>query len=119
MGDDCTCLVGAHGTWVPNDSAAFSLTSISGKTSQGARTFERSVRTNGFEGFCQEVRPHLLNVPYSHVGDAVVAEGLAQEALVRAWVYRPSISEAQRKEAWTFRCAINLVNSWHRRRRIE
>ena len=23
------------------------------------------------------------------------------------------------KEAWTLRCAINLVNSWHRRRRID
>jgi RNA polymerase sigma factor (sigma-70 family) len=54
-----------------------------------------------------------------YCGDAGVGEQLAQEALVRAWQRWDQVSTMDAPEAWAFRTAMNLANSWLRRRVAE
>ena len=71
--------------------------------------------------FCRRTRPRLVGALSLLTGDRGVAEELAQEALVRAWsrwrqvgrLGEPAVS------AWTYRVAVNLANSWLRRRVAE
>jgi len=71
--------------------------------------------------FCRRMRPRLVGALSLLTGDSGVAEELAQEALVRVWsrwrqldaLGEPAMS------AWTYRVAVNLGNSWLRRRLAE
>ena len=71
--------------------------------------------------FCRRMRPRLIGALSLLTGDRGVAEELAQEALVRVWsrwrqldaLGEPAMS------AWTYRVAVNLGNSWLRRRLAE
>ena len=61
----------------------------------------------------------LVGMLALYTGDLQVAEDLAQEAFVRLhqrWARAP---ELERVEAWLSRVAINLANSWWRRRYAE
>lgn len=51
--------------------------------------------------------------------DQAVAEELAQEALARAWARWDRVSRLDNPSAWVYRVAINLANSFIRRRLAE
>ena len=71
--------------------------------------------------FCRRVRPRLCGTVVLLVGDPHVAEELAQDALARVWagwVKLAPLDEAARC-AWAYRVAVNLANSWWRRRGAE
>ena len=71
--------------------------------------------------FCRRARPRLCGTIMLLVGDPHVAEELAQETLARVWVgwaRLAALDEAARR-AWAYRVAVNLANSWWRRRLAE
>lgn len=54
-----------------------------------------------------------------YVGDRYVAEELAQEALLRACRRWERVSTLDSPGGWTWRVAVNLANSYFRRRQAE
>lgn len=75
----------------------------------------------GVVEFCRSMRPRLVGTLTLLCGDAQVAEELAQETLARLWVNWSKLhrSTAERADAWAYRVAINLANSWWRRLAAE
>lgn len=69
--------------------------------------------------FCDREYPRLVGALDLYVGDLLVAEELAQEALVRASQRWSRVSQLDSPGGWTHRVAINLANSWFRRRAAE
>jgi RNA polymerase sigma-70 factor (sigma-E family) len=71
--------------------------------------------------FCRRVRPRLVGTLSLLVGDANVAEELAQETLARVWVGWARLGPLTEpaRGAWAYRVAVNLANSWWRRRLAE
>ena len=69
--------------------------------------------------FCRAIRTRLVGSLTLQCGDRVVAEELAQEALVRAWERWDKVGAMASPEAWTYRTAFNLASSWGRRRSAE
>ena len=76
---------------------------------------------DGAREFCRRIRPRLVGALSLLTGDSGVAEELAQEALVRAWSRWRQLGALgeQAASAWTYRVAVNLGNSWLRRRLAE
>ena len=75
----------------------------------------------GVIGFCHRVRPRLVGTLSLLCGDGDAAEELAQETLARVWLRWSRVRELGEPvaTAWTYRVAINLANSWVRRRMAE
>ena len=75
----------------------------------------------GVVGFCQRLRPRLVGTLSLLCGDGEVAEELAQETLARVWLRWGRVRELDEPlaVAWTYRVAVNLGNSWLRRRSAE
>jgi RNA polymerase sigma-70 factor (sigma-E family) len=75
----------------------------------------------GVIGFCHRVRPRLVGTLSLLCGDGDAAEELAQETLARVWLRWSRVRELGEPSAtaWTYRVAINLANSWLRRRIAE
>jgi RNA polymerase sigma-70 factor (sigma-E family) len=75
----------------------------------------------GVIGFCHRVRPRLVGTLSLLCGDGDAAEELAQETLARVWLHWSRVRELGEPPAtaWTYRVAINLTNSWFRRRVAE
>jgi RNA polymerase sigma-70 factor (sigma-E family) len=75
----------------------------------------------GVIGFCHRVRPRLVGTLSLLCGDGDAAEELAQETLARVWLRWSRVRELGEPAAtaWTYRVAINLANSWLRRRMAE
>lgn len=71
------------------------------------------------EAFCRREYPKLVGALDLYLGDLHVAEELAQEALVRASKRWSKVSTLESPGGWTYRVALNLANSWFRRRRAE
>ncbi len=71
------------------------------------------------ELFCRRLWPRLVGSMALYCGDPHVAEEIAQEALSRVWARWDTVRAMAAPEAWTYRCATNLANSWYRRRRAE
>ena len=69
--------------------------------------------------FCQREHPRLVGALSLYVGDAAVAEELAQEALVRAMDAWPRLREMAAPGAWVHRVSMNLAKSWFRRAAAE
>lgn len=69
--------------------------------------------------FCRGLRPRLVGLLRLQVGEVAVAEELAQETLVRVWERWVRVRDLQAPERWAFRVAVNLSNSWWRRRAAE
>jgi RNA polymerase sigma-70 factor (sigma-E family) len=69
--------------------------------------------------FCDREYPRLVGALDLYVGDLAVAEEIAQEALVRASQRWSRVSQLDSPGGWTYRVAINLANSWFRRRAAE
>jgi len=62
--------------------------------------------------------PKLVGMLSLYCGDRWVAEEIAQGSLARLWEQQRA-SAIESPDAWTYRVAMNLANSWLRRRLIE
>ena len=69
--------------------------------------------------FCRRLRPQLVGALTLYCGDRLLAEELAQDTLVRVLDRWSSVQMMAAPEAWAHRVAINLANSWFRRRAAE
>lgn len=69
--------------------------------------------------FCRREHPRLVGALSLYCGDALLAEELAQETLVRVCRQWPRVREMAAPGAWAHRVAINLANSTFRRRKAE
>ena len=67
-------------------------------------------------GFCAAEYPQLVRALSLYVGDADLAEELAQEALLRACRRWGKVSQLESPGGWTWRVSVNLANSHFRRR---
>jgi RNA polymerase sigma factor (sigma-70 family) len=75
--------------------------------------------TAAAEALCRRLWPRLVGSMTLYCGDRGVAEEIAQEALGRVWASWPVVHTMASPEAWAYRVATNLANSWYRRRRAE
>jgi RNA polymerase sigma factor (sigma-70 family) len=75
----------------------------------------------GVIGFCDRVRSRLVGTLSLLCGDGDAAEELAQETLARVWLGWSRVRALGEPLAtvWTYWVAINLANSWLRRRMAE
>ncbi len=71
------------------------------------------------EAFCEANKSRLVGLLTLQCGDPHVAEELAQDTLVRVCVRWRSVERMGNPEAWMFRVAINLANSYYRRKAAE
>lgn len=69
--------------------------------------------------FCRGEHAPLVGLLALYTGERAVAEELAQEALIRACEHWPRVREMGNRRAWLTRVALNLANSWFRRRFAE
>lgn len=72
-----------------------------------------------FDDFYARELPRVVGAVSLYCGDADVASELAQEAFVRACERWDEVCEMARPGAWVHRVAMNLANSYYRRRRAE
>jgi RNA polymerase sigma-70 factor (sigma-E family) len=75
--------------------------------------------TSEADEFVTAIRPRLVGSLTLYCADRATAEDLAQEALIRTWMRWKKVRHMHSPEAWTFRTAFNLANSWGRRRQAE
>lgn len=75
--------------------------------------------TGSQEEFCRQLWPRLAKSMAYLTGDAGAGEDIAQEALTRAWARWGKVSRLDAPEAWTYRVAVNLARSRHRRKDAE
>ena len=71
------------------------------------------------EAFCRREHARVLGALVLYTGDALLASELAQDAFVRACRDWERVSAMERPGAWIHRVAMNLANSWFRRKRAE
>jgi RNA polymerase sigma-70 factor (sigma-E family) len=71
------------------------------------------------ELFCATEYPPVHGFLALYIGDAGVAAELAQDAFVRVCRDWSRVEHMERPGAWVHRVAVNLANSWFRRRRAE
>lgn len=69
--------------------------------------------------FCERTYPRLVGALALHCGDPLMAEELAQEALLRACRRWSHVSGLESPGGWAYRVGVNLANSTFRRRRIR
>jgi RNA polymerase sigma-70 factor (sigma-E family) len=69
--------------------------------------------------FCEDEHPRLVGALSLYCGDRGVAEELAQDALARACRDWRRVRRLEAPGAWAHRVAINLANSYFRRRAAE
>lgn len=72
-----------------------------------------------FVAFCVEEHPRLVGALSLYCGDRALAEELAQDALTRACRDWRKVRNFAAPGAWTHRVAMNLANSYFRRRAAE
>lgn len=71
------------------------------------------------ERFCATAYPRLVPALAYYCGDALLAEELAQEALVVACRRWAQVSRLRSPIGWVYRVGVNQANSWFRRQRAE
>jgi RNA polymerase sigma-70 factor (ECF subfamily) len=69
-----------------------------------------------------EVRAELVSTLYFILGNHADAQDAAQEAFLKCWRARDSVSDVRNMKAWIFRVALNAAkdlhrNAWYRRAR--
>lgn len=69
--------------------------------------------------FCRREYPRIVGVLSFSLGDRWVAEELAQETIIRVCQHWVRVRDMAAPQAWTHRVALNLSNSWLRRRVAE
>jgi RNA polymerase sigma factor (sigma-70 family) len=72
-----------------------------------------------FTAFCEEEHPRLVGALSLYCGDRALAEELAQDALAKACRDWKKVRRLAAPGAWVHRVAINLANSFFRRRAAE
>jgi RNA polymerase sigma-70 factor (ECF subfamily) len=80
---------------------------------------ELEIPAAGFDAFYARELPRLVTVLTAVTGDQMVAEELAQEALLRAHQRWARISRYDLPGAWVRRVALNLASQSRARRRSE
>jgi RNA polymerase sigma-70 factor (ECF subfamily) len=78
---------------------------------------ERAARAQ-LERLFADYQTPILNYLYRLVGDANLAEDLAQEAFTRAWQASARLRYVENPRAWLYRIATNLAHDHHRRARL-
>lgn len=73
----------------------------------------------GFASFADANYRRLIGTLTLYCGDQEVAEELAHDALVRACERWGEVSQMTSPGAWLHRVAVNLANSYFRRKRAE
>ena len=73
----------------------------------------------GLADFCEANKKRLVGVLTLQCGDPHTAEELAQETLARVCTHWRSVARMNNPEAWMFRVAMNLTNSYFRRKLVE
>jgi RNA polymerase sigma-70 factor (ECF subfamily) len=73
----------------------------------------------GLDAFCHGVHPALVGSLTLYVGDRELARELAQETLARVCQHWSRVQRMDAPQAWAHRVAMNLANSWFRRRKAE
>ena len=71
------------------------------------------------EVFCESNKERLVAFLTLHCGDRHIAEELAQETLAKVCIRWRSVQQMSSPEAWMFRVAVNLANSYWRRLAAE
>lgn len=71
------------------------------------------------EDFCRSEHPRVVRWMALHVGSQSMAEELAQDAFARLCQHWPHVQHMTNPRAWLNRVAVNLANSWLRRRAAE
>lgn len=71
------------------------------------------------ERFVARELRRLVGMLALYVGDRWTAEELAQDTIVRLCQHWPRVRSMRDRTAWLNRVAINLANSWYRRRSAE
>lgn len=69
--------------------------------------------------FIHQEHRRLVGLLALQVGQAAIAEELAQDALIRLCEHWPRVRHMSNRRGWLNRVAINLANSWWRRRYAE
>jgi RNA polymerase sigma-70 factor (ECF subfamily) len=69
--------------------------------------------------FCDQHHAWLVKLIAGIVADRHVAEDLAQEAFLRVHLHWDRLDRSDAPRAWLTRVAVNLANSWWRRRYAE
>jgi RNA polymerase sigma factor (sigma-70 family) len=72
-----------------------------------------------FVTLCTEVGARLQRALTAQVGDPLLAEELAQEALARVAARWSSLRDVERPDLYVLRVGANLAASWWRRRAVE
>lgn len=75
--------------------------------------------TDELDTFIMEEHQRLVGLLALQVGRIEVAEELAQDALIRLSQHWPRVRDMAQRRAWLNRVAMNLANSWLRRRYAE
>ena len=66
--------------------------------------------------FCRAQHRRVVGLLSLYVGDAGLAEELAQDVFVKVIAHWEDVERMDRPEAWTMRVAVNVANSWLRRK---
>lgn len=73
---------------------------------------------DGAQAFCERYYRTLVGSLALYVADPLLAEELAQEAMLRAFRRWERVAVLDSPEGWVWRVAVNLANSHFRRRRV-
>lgn len=92
---------------------------ITGRTDGRVAPVEVELAVVGFDAFFTRELPRLVTVLTAVTGDQMVAEELAQEAMLRAHQRWARISRYDLPGAWVRRVALNLASQSRARRRSE
>lgn len=92
---------------------------VAGARAGAARPVEVELPVAGFDAFYARELPRLVTILTAVTGDRMVAEELAQEALLRAHQRWNRISRYDQPGAWVRRVALNLASQSRARRRSE
>jgi RNA polymerase sigma-70 factor (ECF subfamily) len=72
-----------------------------------------------FDVFCAREHARLVGAIGLYCGDALLAEDVAQEALVRACLRWSTVRALEFPAGWVYRVAVNLANSHFRRQAVR
>ncbi len=80
---------------------------------------DMGVVQESFDDFYQRTYRSVLGIVFTLSGSSSAAEELTQDAFARAHVHWADLAGHANREAWVKRVAINLAQSWLRRRLVE
>lgn len=84
-----------------------------------SKRYREETDTDELDIFCRDRYPKLVGILSLYCGSADVAEELAQDALMRTVRDWRKVQKMNSPEAWLHRVALNLANSFFRRRAAE